>query len=77
MFMSSMEFDLGDDVKAMRDAVHRWSQDSLKPLAAKIDKDNYFPEHLWREMGDLGILGITVEGYGGSGMGLSRPHGGG
>ena len=69
MFMSSMEFDLGDDVKAMRDAVHRWSQDSLKPLAAKIDKDNYFPEHLWREMGDLGILGITVDGYGGAGMG--------
>jgi len=69
MFMSSMEFDLGDDVKAMREAVHRWSQDSLKPLAAKIDKDNYFPEHLWREMGDLGILGITVEGHGGAGMG--------
>ena len=69
MFMSSMEFDLGDDVKAMRDAVHRWSQDSLKPLAAKIDNDNYFPDHLWREMGDLGILGITVEGYGGAGMG--------
>ena len=69
MFMSSMEFDLGDDVKAMREAVHRWSQDSLKPLAAKIDKDNYFPDHLWREMGDLGILGITVEGYGGAGMG--------
>ena len=69
MFMSSMEFDLGDDVTAMRDAVHRWSQDSLKPLAAKIDKDNYFPDHLWQEMGDLGILGITVEGYGGAGMG--------
>ena len=69
MFMSSMEFDLGDDVKAMREAVHRWSQDSLKPLAAKIDKDNYFPDHLWREMGDLGILGITVQGYGGAGMG--------
>ena len=64
-----MEFDLGDDVKAMRDAVHRWSQDCLKPLAAKIDKDNYFPDHLWREMGDLGILGITVDGYGGAGMG--------
>ncbi|MDG0987434.1 MAG: acyl-CoA dehydrogenase family protein, partial [Paracoccaceae bacterium] len=68
MFMSSMEFDLGDDIKAMREAVHRWSQDSLKPLAAKIDKDNYFPDHLWREMGDLGILGITVDGYGGADM---------
>jgi isovaleryl-CoA dehydrogenase len=69
MFMSSMEFDLGDDIKAMRETVHRWSQDNLKPLAAKIDKDNYFPDHLWREMGDLGILGITVDGYGGAGMG--------
>ena len=69
MFMSSMEFDLGDDIKAMREAVHRWSQDSVKPLAAKIDKDNYFPDHLWREMGDLGILGITVDGYGGADMG--------
>jgi isovaleryl-CoA dehydrogenase len=69
MFMSSMEFDLGDDIKAMRESVHRWSQDSLKPLAAKIDKDNFFPDHLWREMGDLGILGITVDGYGGAGMG--------
>ena len=69
MFMSSMEFDLGDDIKAMRESVHRWSQDSLKPLAAKIDKDNCFPDHLWREMGDLGILGITVDGYGGAGMG--------
>ena len=61
MFVSSMEFDLGDDIKAMRETVHRWSQDSLKPLAAKIDMDNYFPDHLWREMGDLGILGITVD----------------
>jgi isovaleryl-CoA dehydrogenase len=69
MFMSSMEFDLGDDIKAMRETVHRWSQDNLKPLAAKIDKDNYFPDHLWREMGDLGILGITVDGYGGADMG--------
>ena len=69
MFVSSMEFDLGDDIKAMRETVHRWSQDSLKPLAAKIDTDNYFPDHLWREMGDLGILGITVDGYGGAGMG--------
>ena len=69
MFMSSMEFDLGDDIKSMRDSVHRWSQDNLKPIAAKIDKDNFFPDHLWREMGDLGILGITVDGYGGADMG--------
>jgi isovaleryl-CoA dehydrogenase len=69
MFMSSMEFELGDDIKAMRETVHRWSQDRLKPIAADIDRENYFPEKLWREMGDLGILGITVDDYGGSGMG--------
>ena len=69
MFMSSMEFELGDDIKAMRETVHRWSQDRLKPMAADIDRENYFPEKLWREMGELGILGITVDDYGGSGMG--------
>ena len=69
MFMSSMEFDLGDDIKAMRETVHRWSQDRLKPIAADIDRENYFPEKLWREMGELGILGITVDDYGGAGMG--------
>ena len=69
MFKSSMEFELGDDIKAMRETVHRWSQDRLKPIAADIDRENYFPEKLWREMGELGILGITVEDYGGAGMG--------
>jgi len=69
MFMSSMEFELGDDIKAMRETVHRWSQDRLKPMAADIDQENYFPEKLWREMGELGILGITVDDYGGAGMG--------
>ena len=69
MFMSSIEFELGDDIKAMRETVHRWSQDRLKPMAADIDRENYFPEKLWREMGELGILGITVDDYGGAGMG--------
>ena len=69
MFKFSMEFELGDDIKAMRETVHRWSQDRLKPMAADIDRENYFPEKLWREMGELGILGITVDDYGGAGMG--------
>ena len=69
MFMSSMDFELGDNIKAMRETVHRWSQDRLKPMAADIDRENYFPEKLWREMGELGILGITVDDYGGAGMG--------
>jgi isovaleryl-CoA dehydrogenase len=70
MFTATMGFDLGDEVNALRDMVHRWAQDRVKPLAAAIDRDNVFPAALWREMGDLGLLGITVEeDYGGAGMG--------
>ncbi|WP_299654007.1 isovaleryl-CoA dehydrogenase [uncultured Tateyamaria sp.] len=70
MFTHSMSFDLGEDVNALRDMVHRWAQDRVKPLAAKIDADNTFPPELWPEMGELGLLGITVdEQDGGAGMG--------
>ena len=69
MFMAVMRFDLGEDVNALRDSVHRWAQDRVKPLAGQIDRDNMFPADLWREMGDLGLLGVTVdEAYGGSGL---------
>jgi isovaleryl-CoA dehydrogenase len=64
-----MTFDLGDDVNALRDMVHAWAQAHLKPMAAQIDRDNLFPPALWRDMGDLGLLGVTVdETYGGAGM---------
>ena len=70
MFTRGMEFDLGEDVNALRDTVHRWAQDRIKPIAGQVDASNEFPAALWREMGDLGLLGITVpEEYGGSGMG--------
>ncbi|MEM6939845.1 MAG: isovaleryl-CoA dehydrogenase [Pseudomonadota bacterium] len=70
MFAASMSFDLGEDVEALRDMVHRWAQERVKPMAAEIDRENVFPEGLWREMGDLGLLGVTVEeDYGGAGMG--------
>ena len=69
MFTASMTFDLGDDVAAMRDAVHAWAQSHLKPMAADIDRSNLFPPSLWPAMGDLGLLGITVgEQHGGAGM---------
>ncbi|THD82816.1 isovaleryl-CoA dehydrogenase [Aliigemmobacter aestuarii] len=69
MFTASMRFDLGEDVAALQDMVHRWAQERVKPLAAKVDRDNVFPADLWREMGELGLLGITVpEEYGGAGM---------
>ncbi|MGP9804347.1 isovaleryl-CoA dehydrogenase [Paracoccus sp. NSM] len=70
MFTRGMEFDLGEDVNALREMVHRWSQDRVKPLAAATDRDNAFPNELWSEMGELGLLGITVsEEWGGAGMG--------
>ena len=70
MFTESMQFDLGHDVTALRDMVHRWAQERVKPMAASIDRDNTFPAELWAEMGALGLLGITVEeDFGGVGMG--------
>ncbi|KMW56502.1 Isovaleryl-CoA dehydrogenase [Candidatus Rhodobacter oscarellae] len=70
MFLASMEFDLGEDIAALRESVHRWSQERVKPRAAEIDAENNFPPELWREMGDLGMLGVTVEEeYDGLGMG--------
>lgn len=70
MFNATMRFDLGDDVNALRDMVHKWAQDRIRPMAGEIDKSNVFPNALWREMGDLGLLGITVpEEFGGAGMG--------
>ncbi|SES06834.1 isovaleryl-CoA dehydrogenase [Tranquillimonas rosea] len=70
MFNASMAFDLGEDVNALRDMVHRWAQERVAPIAARIDLDNDFPADLWEEMGALGLLGITVpEEDGGAGMG--------
>ncbi|WP_371036690.1 isovaleryl-CoA dehydrogenase [Rhodosalinus sp. FB01] len=70
MFTASMTFDLGEDVAALRETVHRWAQERVKPMAAEIDRENLFPHKLWREMGELGLLGITVEeAYGGADMG--------
>ncbi|MBS9716717.1 isovaleryl-CoA dehydrogenase [Pseudohalocynthiibacter aestuariivivens] len=70
MFNATMNFDLGEDVNALRDMVHRWAQERLKPMAAEIDEKNEFPAELWEEMGELGLLGITVpEEFGGAEMG--------
>ena len=69
MFHASMTFDLGEDVNALRDMVHDWAQNRVKPVASQIDQSNAFPPELWTEMGELGLLGVTVdEEYGGAGM---------
>ncbi len=70
MFNASMNFALGEDIEALRDAVHRFAQERIAPTAAEIDAKNEFPAHLWKEMGEMGLLGVTVEEeYGGAGMG--------
>ena len=70
MFTAGMQFDLGEDVNALREMVHRWAQERIRPIAAEVDRRNAFPNELWPEMGALGLLGITVpEEFGGTGMG--------
>jgi isovaleryl-CoA dehydrogenase len=70
MFDKVMSFSLGEDAEALRDMVHRFAQERIAPRAAQIDVSNEFPNELWHEMGELGLLGITSdEKYGGAGLG--------
>ena len=66
----SLDFDLGDTAEMLRDSVRSFTSDNIAPLADEIDKSNVFPRHLWPKLGELGVLGITVEEeYGGTGLG--------
>ena len=68
--LPGLDFQLGDDINALRDAVREFAQSEIAPRAAAIDKHDQFPMDLWPKMGALGVLGITVsEEYGGAGMG--------
>ncbi|MCZ7657298.1 MAG: isovaleryl-CoA dehydrogenase [Xanthobacteraceae bacterium] len=64
------DFGLGEDADMLRDTVSRFAQDQLAPRADEIDRSNTFPRELWPQMGELGLLGITVEEeWGGAGLG--------
>src|SRR5438034_7238354 len=66
----SLNCALGEDIDMLRATVQQFAANEIAPRAADIDRSNQFPDGLWRKMGDLGLLGITVEEtYGGTQMG--------
>lgn len=70
MFEGGLNFALGEEIDALRDQVRRFADRRIAPFADEIDRNNSFPTHLWREMGELGLLGVTVDDdYGGAGLG--------
>ncbi len=68
--MFNFDFGLGEEIDLLRDTVRDFAADRIAPRAAAIDRDNEFPRDLWPELGDLGLLGITIDSeYGGSELG--------
>src|SRR6201746_543963 len=68
--LPGLNFDLGETADMLRSTVEAFAAVEIAPRAAAIDRDNEFPADLWRKLGDLGVLGVTVEEeYGGAGMG--------
>src|SRR2546428_7078724 len=68
--LAALNFHLGETVDMLRATVQQFAAVEIAPRAAQIDRDNQFPTDLWRKMGDLGLLGITVEEeYGGTSIG--------
>ncbi len=66
----AFDFGLGPDVDALRDTIENFARDRIAPRADEIDRTNTFPRDLWPELGQMGLLGITVEeDYGGAGLG--------
>ena len=70
MQLPGLDFQLGEDIAALREAVRDFADKEIAPRAAEIDRTDQFPMDLWRKFGDLGLLGVTVpEADGGAGMG--------
>jgi isovaleryl-CoA dehydrogenase len=68
--LQEFDFGLSEDLQALRSAVRDFASQEIAPLAAELDRTDQFPMHLWRKMGDMGLLGVTAaEQYGGADMG--------
>jgi len=66
----SLSFAHGETIDLLRSSVRSFAAGEIAPRAGTIDRDNLFPADLWRQLGDMGLLGITAdEEYGGSGLG--------
>src|SRR5512136_801639 len=69
MEWKGLEHDLGETADALRETVRQFAREEIAPRAADVDRENHFPMDLWRKMGSLGLLGVTVDPrYGGAGM---------
>ena len=70
MSAAGLDFDLGEMADAIRETTERFAREKIAPIAAEIDATDEFPRHLWPQMGELGLHGITVEEeWGGLGLG--------
>jgi len=68
--LPGLNFNLGEDIDLLRDALQSFARQEIAPIAAEIDAQNDFPSPLWKKLGDMGLLGITApEAYGGANMG--------
>jgi isovaleryl-CoA dehydrogenase len=70
MSWKDFNFNLGETLDILRAQIRTFAEQEIRPIAAQIDRDNSMPRDLWNKMGDMGLLGITVEEtYGGAGLG--------
>ncbi len=56
----TLQYGHSEEIGLLRDSVHQFASEEIAPRAADIDRDNDFPSDLWRKMGELGLLGVTI-----------------